>query len=174
MKIRVMKSPIYIDTFKELGASPVDLAFPQIYQALQNKTIDAQENPLLTSVLIKATEVTKHVTNTDHILTECIIVVTPSYWAKLTDEQKKIFKEAAKVAIKVNREENQKLEKKLPKSGISIEDYCKKNNVKVIELTKEERDAFKNAMKKVWEKYREKIGPDLFDFFMAKVNEHAK
>ena len=174
MKIRVMKSPIYIDTFKELGASPVDLAFPQIYQALQNKTIDAQENPLLTSVLIKATEVTKHVTNTDHILTECMIVVTPAYWDKLTDEQKKIFKEAAKIAIKVNREENQKLEKKLPKSGISIEDYCKKNNVKVIELTTEERDAFKKSMKKVWDKYREKIEPELFDFFMAKVNEHAK
>ena len=41
IKIRVMKSPIYIDTFKQLGASVTDLAFPQVYNALQNKTIDA-------------------------------------------------------------------------------------------------------------------------------------
>ena len=50
LKIRVMNSPIYIDTFKAMGASPTDLPFPEIYNALQNGTIDAQESPLLTSV----------------------------------------------------------------------------------------------------------------------------
>ena len=77
LKIRVMTSPIYIDTFKQLGASPTDLPFPEIYNALQNGTIDAQENPLMTSILIKATEITKHATMTGHILTECIIIVNP-------------------------------------------------------------------------------------------------
>jgi TRAP-type transport system periplasmic protein len=174
LKIRVMKSPIYIDTFKQLGASVTDLPFPQIYSALQNKTIDAQENPLLTSVLIKATEVTKHVTKTGHILTECMIVVNPDYWKTLTPEQQEIFRDAAKIAIKVNREANAQLAEKLPKSGISIAEYCKKNNVKVIELTPEEREAFKKSMTKVWEKYRKKIGPEMFDFFLAKVKEHNK
>ncbi len=174
LKIRVMKSPIYIDTFKALGASVTDLAFPQIYNALQNGTIDAQENPLLTSILIKATEVTKFVTNTDHILTECIIIVNPEVWGKLTDEQKKIFRDAAAVAIKTNREVNAQLEAKLPKSGISIEEYCKKNDVKVTELTAEQRAEFKKAMKTVWDKYRKVVGADLFDFFLKKVDEHAK
>lgn len=174
LKIRVMKSPIYIDTFKQLGAQVTDLPFPQIYNALQNKTIDAQENPLLTSILIKATEVTKFVTDTDHILTECIIIVNPGVWKKLTPDQQKIFREAAKVAIKTNREVNAQLEMKLPKSGISIEEYCKKNDVKVTRLTPEEREAFKKAMTKVWDKYRESIGPELFDFFIAKVDEYSK
>ncbi len=173
LKIRVMKSPIYIDTFKALGASPTDLPFPEIYSALQNGTIDAQENPLLTSILIKATEITKFVTDTDHILTECVIIVNPEVWNKLTDDQKKIFKEAAKVCIKVNREENEKLTKKLPKSGISIEEYCKKNDVKVTTLTPKEREAFKTAMKSVWSTYRGKIGADLFDFFIKKVESHS-
>lgn len=174
LKIRVMKSPIYLDTFKALGASPVDLAFPQIYSALQNGTIDAQENPLLTSVLIKATEITKHVTKTGHILTECIIIVNPDFWKKLSPDQQKIFREAAKVAIKTNREVNAELMNKLPKTGESVAEYCKKNGVKVIDLTPAEREQFKKAMTSVWDTYRKKIGPELFDFVTAKVKEHGK
>jgi tripartite ATP-independent transporter DctP family solute receptor len=70
LKIRVMESPVYLDTFKQLGASPVGLPFPEIYNALQQGVIDAQENPLFTSILIKATEVNKYATKTGHILTE--------------------------------------------------------------------------------------------------------
>lgn len=174
LKIRVMNSPVYMDTFKQLGASPVGIPFPELYNALQQGVIDAQENPLLTSILIKATEVAKFVTNTDHILTECIILVNPDVWAKLTPAQQKIFREAAKVCIKTNREMNAKLHQKLPKSGISIAEYCKKNNVKVIDLTPEERQAFAWAMKPVWDKYRGIVGADLYDFFQATIKKHSK
>ncbi len=173
LKIRVMTSPIYIDTFKQLGASPTDLPFPEIYNALQNGTIDAQENPLMTSILIKATEITKHATMTGHILTECIIIVNKDVWNKLTPEQQKIFHEAGAIAIKVNREVNAQLSQKLPQSGLSVAEYCKNNGVTVIELTKEEREAFKTATKPVWDIYRPIIGPELFDFFLAKVKTHS-
>ncbi|HMK37268.1 MAG TPA: DctP family TRAP transporter solute-binding subunit [Desulfomonilaceae bacterium] len=173
LKIRVMTSPIYMDTFKQLGASPVDLPFPEIYSALQNGTIDAQENPLLTSVLIKATEINKFVTKTDHVLTECIVVVNPEFWAKLTPDQQKIFYEGAAAGIKVNREVNEALEQKLPQSGLSIEEYCKQSNVKLTGLTAEERANFQNATKPIWATYKEKIGPELFDFFLAKVKSHS-
>ena len=143
LKIRVMSSPIFIDTFKLLGASPTDLPFPEIYSALQNGTIDAQENPILTSILIKATEVNKFATKTGHILTECIIIVSPEFWKKLTPEQQKIFYEAGKVCIKVNREVDAELMKKLPGSGLSVEEFCKQNNVKLTELTPEEKEVFK-------------------------------
>ena len=170
MKIRVMKSPVYIDTFKQLGASPVAIPFPELYNALQQGVIDAQENPLLTSILIKATEVTKYATKTGHILTECVQIVNPAFWARLTPKQKQIFREAAKIALKVNRETNAQLAKKLPKLGISIEEYCKRNHVQVVYLTPEERAAFAKAMRPVWDKYRKIVGPKLFDFFMAKIN----
>uniref|UniRef100_A0A7C4ASR1 DctP family TRAP transporter solute-binding subunit n=1 Tax=Desulfomonile tiedjei TaxID=2358 RepID=A0A7C4ASR1_9BACT len=174
LKIRVMNSPIYIDTFKELGASPTDLPFPEIYSALQNGTIDAQENPLLTSILIKATEINKFVTLSRHMLTECIIIVNQDVWNKLTDEQKKIFYEAGAKCIQVNREVDVELMKKLPKSGLSVEEYCKQNDVKVVELTDAERQAFKEAVKGVWEKYQKVIGQELFDFFMKKVAAHTQ
>lgn len=173
MKIRVMESPVYIDTFKQLGASPVGLPFPEIYNALQQGVIDAQENPLFTSILIKATEVTKYVTLTGHILTECIQVINADLWKRLTPEQQAILKEGAKVAIQVNRSETAKQMKHLPRLNVSMEDYCKANKVEVIELTVAERQAFADAMKPVWAKYRQSVGPELYDFFMATVAKHG-
>ncbi len=172
LKVRVMNSPAYIDTFKQLGASPVGIPFPEIYNALQTGVIDAQENPILTTVLMKFTEVTKYVTLTQHALTECVIVVTPDYWDSLTAKEQQIFREAAKVAIDTNRKVNAELHNKLPKSNISIDEYAKQNNIEIIRLTPEEREKFRLAMSPVWDKYRQKIGSDLFDFTLGKIKNH--
>ncbi len=174
LKVRVMNSPVYLDTFKQLGASPVGIPFPEIYNALQTGVIDAQENPLMTTVLMKFTEVTKYVTRTQHCLTECIIVVSVDYWESLSKEEQKIFKEAAKIAIDVNRKENANIHESLPKSNISIADFAKQNNIEIIDLTPEEREAFRKAMVPVWNKYRKKLGDDLFDFMLAKIKAHQK
>jgi len=174
LRVRVMNSPVYLDTFKQLGASPVSIPFPEIYNALQTGVIDAQENPILTSVLMKFTEITKNITITNHCLTECIIIVSPDYWETLSAEDQQIFREAAKVAIDTNRRVNAELHNKLPKSGISIAEYCKKNGVEVIELTPEERKAFQKAMVPVWNKYRKKIGNEIFDFMLTKIKEHQQ
>ena len=169
-----MNSPVYLDTFKQLGASPVGIPFPEIYNALQTGVIDAQENPLLTSVLMKFTEVTKNVTLTNHCLTECVIIVSPDYWETLSPEDQQIFRDAAVVAIDTNRKVNAQLHNKLPKSGISIAEYCKKNGIEVINLTPAERKAFQAAMAPVWNKYRKKIGDDIFDFMLDKIKEHQQ
>jgi tripartite ATP-independent transporter DctP family solute receptor len=173
IKIRVMNSPVYMDTFKQLGASPVGIPFPELYNALQQGVIDAQENPLFTSILIKTPEVAKFVTKTGHILTECVQVVNPDIWAKLTPEQQQIFRDAAKEQIKVNREVTAACFEKLPKLNISIEEYCKQNKVDVVHLTPEERAQWVAAMKPVWSKYKEIVGPEFFEFFMAKIKEHS-
>ena len=174
MKIRVMNSPVYMDTFKQIGASPVGIPFPELYNSLQQGVIDAQENPLLTSILIKATEVAKHVTNTDHILTECMIIVSPSVWDRLSKSQKDIFREAAEVCIQTNREVNAKLHQSLPKIGLSVKEYCAENDVQLVQLTEKQRLAFAEAMQPVWDKYRKIVGPEYFDFFMDKIEAHSK
>ena len=174
LKVRVMNSPVYLDTFKQLGASPVGIPFPETYNALQTGVIDAQENPILTSILMKFTEVTKYVTRTQHCLTECIIVVSIDYWESLSKAEKSIFKEAAKVAIDTNRKVNAGLHDALPKSNISIADYAKKNGIEIIELTVAEREAVRKAMTPVWNKYRKKLGDDLFDFMLAKIKKHQQ
>lgn len=174
LKVRVMNSPIYLDTFQQLGASPVGIPFPETYNALQAGVIDAQENPILTTVLMKFSEVTKYVTLTQHSITECVIVVGVDYWESLSDGDKQIFKDAAKVAIDTNRRVNAELHQRLPKSNISIDTYAKENGIEIIRLTEEERNRFREAMIPVWDKYRAIIGNDLFDFVLAKIEEHKK
>ncbi len=174
LKVRVMNSPAYLDTFKQLGASPVGIPFPETYNALQTGVIDAQENPLMTTVLMKFTEVTKYVTRTQHCLTECIIVVSVDYWESLSPADQQIFKEAAKLAIRTNRETNAKIHESLPKLNISIAEYARQNKIEIIDLTADERQAFRQAMVPVWDKYRKKLGNDLFDFMLAKIKSHQQ
>ncbi len=174
LKVRVMNSPVYLDTFKELGASPVGIPFPEIYNALQTEVIDAQENPIMTSVLMKFTEVTPYVTLTQHAVTECVIIVSADYWESLSKENQKFFRDAAKVAVEINRTVNAELHNNLPKINISIDEYAKQANVEIIKLTPEEREKFRVAMNPVWNKYRKKIGDDIFDFTLEKIKEHQK
>ncbi|MBM9513035.1 TRAP transporter substrate-binding protein [Desulfogranum marinum] len=174
LKVRVMNSPVYLDTFKQLGASPVGIPFPEIYNALQTGVIDAQENPILTTVLAKFSEVNKYITLTQHTVTECVIIVSIDYWETLSAGDQQIFRDAAKIAIKTNRAVNAELHQKLPKSGISIEQYAKQNGVEIISLTPQEREQFRKAMLPVWEKYRKKIGNELFNLVQEKIKAHKQ
>lgn len=167
LKIRLMESPVYLDTFRTYGANPVPLPFPEIYNALQQKVIDGQDNPLYTSVLMKFIEVNKFATVTHHILTECLTVVGKKFWDSLTPEQQKIFREAAEVQIKVNRESNAKD----LAGGI---EKAKAQGVKIEYLTPQERQAFVAASKPIYDKYRAIIGPDYYDFYLKKIAEYSK
>lgn len=172
LKIRVMNSPVYLDTFKQLGASPVALPFSETYNALQTGVVDAQDNPILTSVLMKFTEVTKYATLTHHSLNECITIVGADYWSKLSKPDQQIFLEAAEILKNVNREVNAKLHQALPGNNQSINDYAKANGVEIIELTADEREQFRKAMVPVWDKYRKEIGNDVFDLMLKKIDQH--
>lgn len=172
LKVRVMNSPVYIDTFKQLGASPVAIPFPETYNALQTGVVDAQDNPILTSVLMKFTEVTKYATLTQHSLNECITVVGIDYWESLSDADKQIFREAAEILKKVNRDVNAQLHDTLPKINLSIKEYAKANGIELLELTVQEREAFRLAMVPVWDKYRKKIGNEVFDILLRAIEKN--
>ncbi len=174
LKVRVMNSPAYLDAFDQLGASSVGIPFPELYTALQTGVVDAQENPMMTAALMKFPEVTKYATNTQHALTELIIIVNPKFWERIGPKNQQILRDAAKIAIKVNRERSAEIKKNLPGENLSIEEYCKKNNVELVNLTPEEREEFRIAMIPVWDKYRAKIGDDIFDFMLNKIEEHKQ
>jgi len=167
LKIRVIESPLFIDTFKTLGANPTPLPFPEIYNALQQKVIDAQDNPIYTSILMKFTEVNKFATLTNHILTECPVVVNKKFWNSLTPEQQKIFKEASDVQIKVNRDNN-------AKNRVEAVGKAKAQGVDVVILTAAERAAFKAAVKPVHDKYRGIYGSEWYDFYINKIDFYSK
>ena len=173
LKLRLMEAPIFLDTFKQLGVTPVPMPFPEVYNALQQGVIDGQDNPLLTSILMKFTEVNKYVTRTNHALTETVIVVNADFWNSLPKDVQEAFRKGARECIRTNREVNARLHQKLPKLGISVDEYCRKNGIEVIDLTPEQRAAFRKAVEPVYEKYRPRIGVEFVNFVEGKVREHA-
>ncbi|MFN3535048.1 MAG: DctP family TRAP transporter solute-binding subunit, partial [Desulfatiglandales bacterium] len=186
LKIRTMESPIFIDTYKQLGANPVPMPFPEIYNALQQGVIDGQDNPLYTSILMKFTEVNKFASISGHLLTECIIIVNQDWWNKLKPEYQQILKEAAYNTEVVNRgytlQDTLALKKlaKIDQStcketpGPSIYEVLKSQNVQVVELTAKDKEEFRKAVEPIYKKYREEIGGEFFDLFMAKIKEVTK
>lgn len=152
MKIRVMEAPVYLDTWRALGASPVPMPFPEVYNGLQQGVIDAQENPLLTSMMMKFTEVCNYATELDYSLTATIKFVNIDLWNRLTPQQQQIFHEAAALAIKANREGSMKM-------TLGFFDKVKAaGKIKITNLTAAERDAFKQAVKPIFTKYEKKLG----------------
>ena len=95
LKIRVPDVPAYRATPEACGANPTPIAFAEVYLALQNGTVDAQENPLTTIEAKKFYEVQKHIMLTGHIVDGLTTQVAPHIWTKLSDAEKKIFADVA-------------------------------------------------------------------------------
>ncbi len=99
LKLRVPDAPLYVMYPKVVGANATPIAFAEVYLALQNKTVDAQENPLPTIEAKKFYEVQSHINLTGHITEMLLTIVSGQLWAKLSDADKKafeaIFREAA-------------------------------------------------------------------------------
>ena len=99
LKIRVPDAPLYTLFPRAVGANPTPIAFAEVYLALQNKTVDAQENPLPTIDAKKFYEVQSHINITAHITDALLTIIGGPLWAKLSDADKKtfqaVFREAA-------------------------------------------------------------------------------
>ena len=98
LKIRVPDVPAYLAMPRACGANTAPIAFAEVYLALQNGTVEAQENPLTTIEAKKFYEVQKHIVLTGHIVDHLNTVISQQLWAKLSDEDKKIFTDVAQEA----------------------------------------------------------------------------
>ena len=91
LKLRVPDAPLFVMFPRAVGANPTPIAFAEVYLALQNGTVDAQENPLPTIEAKKFYEVQKYITLTGHITESLITAVSGSVWSKLSAPDKKVF-----------------------------------------------------------------------------------
>ena len=91
LKLRVPDAPLFVMFPRAVGANPTPIAFAEVYLALQNGTVDAQENPLPTIEAKKFYEVQKYITLTGHILESLVTIVAGPTWSKLSDADKKTF-----------------------------------------------------------------------------------
>src|SRR6478736_649442 len=93
LKIRVPDAPLYTMFPRAVGANPTPIAFAEVYLALQNGTVDAQENPLPTIDAKKFYEVQKYIVLTGHITESLVTIVAGSTWGKLSEPDRKIVSE---------------------------------------------------------------------------------
>ena len=91
MKLRVPDAPLFVMFPRAVGANPTPIAFAEVYLALQNGTVDAQENPLPTIDAKKFYEVQKYIILTGHITESLVTIVSSSAWGKLSEADRKVF-----------------------------------------------------------------------------------
>jgi tripartite ATP-independent transporter DctP family solute receptor len=124
LKMRVPDAPAYTALPRACGANPTPIAFAEVYLALQNGTVDAQENPLPTIEAKKFYEVQKNIILTGHIADALLTVVSPGLMSKLTPAEQKILtevtQEAAEKASNDIRKREGELVDEFKKKGINI------------------------------------------------------
>src|SRR6476619_1434044 len=124
MKLRVPPAPLFLMFTKSVGANATPIAFAEVYLALQQGTVDGQENPLPTIMAKKFYEVQSHIMLTGHITESLLTIVGTHVWAKLTDDEKKICEEvlteAANKATGAIRASEQKLVDEFKKLGKNV------------------------------------------------------
>lgn len=105
LKLRVIPNPVYLETFKAFKANPVPMNFGELYTALENKTVDGQENPYSVILSNKFFEVQKFVSATNHTFTQNILLVSKKFWDKLSPEEQKMIRDSVAETRDYQREQ---------------------------------------------------------------------
>jgi tripartite ATP-independent transporter DctP family solute receptor len=158
LKIRVVGSPIFIDTFKALGANPVSMNWGEALTAFQSGTVDGQENPV-TGIIIpyKLWTVNKYCTFWRYTIDPLILVASKETWQSFDKKDQEILRKAALEAAAWQKAEARK---GLINSTAAI-DELRKNGMDVTVLTADQTKAFKAKTKPVYDKWAQEIGADL-------------
>ena len=138
LKIRVPDVPAYTATPKACGANPTPIAFAEVYLALQNGTVEAQENPLTTIEAKKFYEVQKAIMLTGHIVDGLTTQIAPHIWNKLSADEKKMFTE-------VTQEAAVRATAKIKAREAALVGEFKKKGLQVVEV---DRKSFQDAVLK--------------------------
>lgn len=153
LKIRLMQNPVYVDSFKALGANAVPMAWTEVLTALQQGTVDGQENPLNVIVAFKLYETQKYLSITRHAYAPNVIMMSMKTWKKLSPEQQSLVAESAQAAAEYNR--------KLDNDNAA--DWLQFLKDQGMVVTQPDITAFREAVKPVYEKYEDKFGKELID-----------
>ncbi|MGH0051860.1 MAG: TRAP transporter substrate-binding protein, partial [Sphaerochaetaceae bacterium] len=153
-KIRVMSNPVLIAQYEAMGASAIPIDFHELYNALQQKAVDGQENPLSTIVNMKFYEVQRNITISNHGMLGYIVAFNSNWLSTLPAEYQKIVLDAAKEVAPYERDLIAKLETEryLP----TIKDF----GCQVVELTQTQRKEFQEMTRPAYDVFAEKLDSD--------------
>lgn len=160
LRIRVMENPVYVDTFRALGANAIPMAWTEALTAMQQGTIDGQENPVNVIHSFKLNETQDYMTLSRHTYAPAIFVMGMPAWNKLPDAAQDVLTAAAQEAAEHERKINAEMESgqlaDLREAGMQI------NNAP-------DMKAFQAAVAPIYEKYGEQFGD-----YLPRIQESLK
>jgi tripartite ATP-independent transporter DctP family solute receptor len=151
LKIRVMTNPLHVAIWETLGAQPTAISFAELYTALQQGTVDAQENPVELFVSSRFYEVQKYLIMTNHVFQCGMLVANPAWFNGLTPELQTIIREAAMKGTLFQRE----------KTAENYEEYIKTikgSGGTIVELTDQELQQWRDKVKPVLPVFAQNVG----------------
>ena len=160
LRIRVMENPVYVDTFRELGANAVPMAWTEALTAMQQGTIDGQENPVNVIHSFKLHETQDHMTLSRHTYAPALFVMGMPAWNKLPEAAQSVIEQAAQEAAEHERRVNAEMEAEqltaLREAGMQI-------------VEEPDIAAFQQAVTPVYEQYGEQFGD-----YLPRIQEALK
>jgi tripartite ATP-independent transporter DctP family solute receptor len=151
LKMRTMENPVHMQAYKAFGIIPTPMAFTEVFTALQQGTVDGQENPLSVISAAKFAQVQKHITLTGHVYSPALLLMNKGKWDKLSAADKQAFAESAKEAVKANRaridEDEKRVVAELKAQGMTV--------VEVVDKGK-----FQTALEPTFAEFGKKFGQD--------------
>ena len=164
LKFRVQASDVLVAQFEQLGANPQKMSFKEVYGGLQTKVIDGQENTWSNIYGKKFFEVQDGVTESNHGIIDYLVVTSSEWWDELDPAIKEPF---AKILKEVTEQRNAESTAVNEQNKQAIIDA----GGEVRTLTDEQRAAWVETLKPVWEKFQDDIGVEIIDAAVASNNE---
>ncbi|MBZ4686587.1 MAG: TRAP-type transport system periplasmic protein [Clostridia bacterium] len=153
LKIRLMENPVHMATFQTLGANPTPMPFGELFTALQQQTVDGQENPLIIIDTSKFYEVQDHLAMTGHFYAPAALLMNKKLFDELDADLQKAIIEAADEAKKFERQFCIDKEKEL----------LEKLKEKGMQVTFPDKEEFRKATMPVYEQFQDEIGKETID-----------
>ena len=164
LKIRTILNPLYIDMLNELGANAVPMPFPELYSAMETKTVDGQENPETSVEASKFYEVQKYFSGTRHIYNPQMLMASKKVWDTLTADEQKLIQEAA--------DESRAPQRKYSRDMMqSSRDVITKHGMVLNEISDGEMQRIRDKVKPVIDKYAAQLDPQLIAEFKAELEK---
>ena len=159
LKIRVVGSPLFLDTFTALGANPTQMSWADAQPAFASGAVDGQENPIAVYQAAKLhTVAQKHITMWGYVNDPLVFVVNKDIWNSWTPADREAVKQAA---IEAGKEQIAIARKGVVEEGKPLLKQIEGLGVTVTQLTPAEREAFAKATRPVYDKWKTAIGADL-------------
>lgn len=160
LKIRVMESDAYIDTFNALGANTVTMNYSDVYSGLQQGVIDGQDNPAEFTVSSAFYEIQDYYTKLNHVMCMMPVFTSTSYYEGLTDQQRTAIDEGVSAMIANLTEDFRNNEEGFIQQMADAD-------VEITELTDDEMQQFVDKVAPVHDSFKKSLGKELFDLCMS-------